>query len=259
VTEELIALGLTSPRRRLALNGAWSSSRQNPAGGFSLGAKWIQPFANSARLEITLRQRGSDWSSSWDPTYSPDAIKDSNAASGAGEGIASLRIPFHSRGGKGAVTGEAWAAWNPAAETRKGGVRGEAAWSREDMRLEARGIHRQWTTATGYTGFHDYLALETGLGRHPEWRAGVYEILETNSSRQGLSLAVDARWRGLQVRPGVLLESNADSELSSSASLGVHWKLGGGWRLEADGSAPCGPTPDWSRARWRTTLSYSGR
>ena len=105
LADHLVGLGLASPQQRLVLNGAWSSSRQNPSGGFALGAKWMQPI-NSARLELTLRQRSKDWVPAWDPTYYPDAEVDSSALLGAGEGIASLRIPFHAADGRGAVTSE---------------------------------------------------------------------------------------------------------------------------------------------------------
>ena len=256
--DELIALGLASPHKLIELDGAWSSTRQNPSGGLALGAKMNQTFANSSRLEITLRQRNSDWTSSWDPTYSSASTKDSSAW-GAGEAIASLTLPFRIHDGKALAKSEAWMAWNPKASTRKEGMRSDVEWHRKDVHVELRGLYRQWITATGYQGFHDFLSLETGLGRFPEWRTGVYRMWDKNSTRQGMSFAVDMHLTDLHLRPGVQLESNKNQELSGVASLWLHWKLSGGWTFAANGAAPCGSNLALNQMRWQAALNYAGR
>ncbi len=256
VADQLVAAGLTSPQQRLALNGAWSSSRQNQDGGYALGAKWTQPFVNSGQLQITLRQRSNDWISVWDPTYSPTADHDSTALAGAGEGIANLHLPFRMNDGKGLATSEAWASWNPQTSAHKLGTRGTVEWHRRDLFFEMRALHREWTYASGTSGFHNFLAMDTRLGRYPEWRAGVYRIWEKNSTRNGLSLAADAKWSDLRIRPGVLLESDKDQNLSSTASLWMHWRITKSWRIETDGSVPCGSDFSLSQMRWRATLRY---
>ncbi len=172
---------------------------------------------------------------------------------GAGEGIASLRIPFHAADGKGAVTGETWASWNPVG-TDKAGARGSVEWHRRDLSFEARGLHRQWTYASGTSGFHNYLAVETGLGRTPEWRAGAYRLWETHSTRQGYSLTAESRWKNLRLRPGLLLESK-DDEITTTVSFWTHWSISKSWRFELDSSTPISNFAA-DQTRWRTTLRY---
>ena len=257
VTDQLIAVGIASPQQRLSLNGAWSSTRQNPDGGFAAAAKWIQPLGREARMELMLRQRDKNWTSVWDPTYSPDDIKDSSAW-GTGEGSLAFHIPFHANNGKGNVNTESWSAWNQSAATRKFGMRGTAEWTRNDARFEARGSHRQSTGVSGSTSARDFISLETALGRVPEWQAGIYRDWSNGSFlRQGFSLAAEARLSGFRVRPGMQFESSEDQDLSALASLWLRWKFQRGWTWEANGSIPCFPNFAEGETRWRMTLNYS--
>jgi hypothetical protein len=299
MSESLLAASLASPDGGLDVIIARSESDPRRKAGWMIGAELQHELTRESfvvpgmTLNLTMRQRSADWASAWDPAVDDDDEEDSTDRDwGAGEVRMEGRVPFYQsahddllRDGKrrreqSFLHGELWRAWNPAAGTERQGARGTFGWRTHGSwmrapqfpgaRFEMTATHRTSRAASGSVSLYRYVEAETRLESFPRWRASVWRAWNREGpQRAGMLLGAEPAWKtsrgSVALSPGLRLEVKEDEdgedELEGAALLGLRWRPGFGWSLDASASLPCWPpaafrdAAGWNDARWRVTVT----